>query len=114
MDKIVVKVMSQEDEDEKFEFVDVDNAGGVVYRYKGIMFTGIIEHYVNDKLIGEEEFTDGHIGGLQRQYYENGQLKAEYYQHFGRMDKYYKKWDESGNLLSHGIYNDGLLVKMIK
>lgn len=114
MSKIVVKVMNPEDEDKKFELVDVDNAGGVVYKYNGAMFTGIIEHYVNGKLLGEEEFTDGHVGGLQRQYYENGQLKEEYYQYFGRMDKHYKFWDEAGNLLMHGIYDDGELVKRVK
>ena len=113
MNKLIVKVKTPEEEDEIFEFVDVDNAGGVVYKYQGKMFTGIIEHYDNDKLVGEEEFTDGHIGGVQTEYYNNGQMKEEYYQYFGKMDKYYKFWDENGNLIRHGIYKEGELIKRV-
>jgi antitoxin component YwqK of YwqJK toxin-antitoxin module len=114
MEKIIVKIHSQEEEDAVFEFMDVDNAGGVVYNYQGKPFSGIIEHYVDNVLVAEEEFTDGHIGGIQRKYYNNGQIQTEYYKYFGRMDKYYKSWDENGNLLQYTIWDDGERIRDYK
>jgi len=41
----IIKIYSPEEEEEIFEFVDVDNAGGIVYKYEGELFTGVIEHF---------------------------------------------------------------------
>jgi antitoxin component YwqK of YwqJK toxin-antitoxin module len=56
----------------------------------------------------QEEF----LPGLIREWYENGQLKAEV-----RLDDFknyhgdMKMWDEDGNLVTHEIYENGELVK---
>ena len=113
MDKLIIKVQNSEEEDQIFEFVDVDNAGGVVYKYKGKMFTGIIQHCDGDRVVYEEEFTDGHIGGVQREYYENGQMKSECYQYFGKLDIHFKAWDETGELLRHSIWKEGERIKQV-
>ncbi len=94
--------------DKVLEFRGVDNAGGAIYYYQGKPFTGIIEaFYDNGNLEDEAEYSEGHIGGVQRKYHQNGQLEEEYYKYFGRLDKYYKEWDENGNLIAHSIYVDG-------
>lgn len=113
MEKIIVKIYNPKQEDEIFELVDVDNAGGVVYNYKGKLFTGIIEYYDVEKLIAEEEFTDGHIGGVQRKYYENGQVKSEYYKYFAKPEGDWKEWDEEGNLIHHSVWKEGDKIETI-
>jgi len=96
------------------EMVDVDNAGGPVYYYKGKAFSGIIESfYDNGHLQDEAEFTDGHIGGVQREYYENGQMKEECYQYFGKLDIHFKAWNEKGKLIHHSLWKEGKVVKVI-
>lgn len=114
MEKLIIRIYSQEEEDKVFEFVDVDNAGGVVYHYQGKPFTGIIQHFDIDNLVAEEEFTDGHIGGVQRKYYSNGQMQEECYQYFGKLDKYFKAWDENGNLLHHSVWKEGTRLQTVK
>ncbi|ROH95899.1 toxin-antitoxin system YwqK family antitoxin [Chryseobacterium daecheongense] len=109
----IIKIYNAEDEDNIFEFKGVDNAGGVIYYYEGKPFTGIIQHYSKNIMVGEEEFTDGHIGGVQREYYENGQIKEEYYKYFGKLDKYYKEWDINGNLIRHSIWQNGTKIQTI-
>lgn len=113
MNKVRIKIYKPEEEDNIFEFVGVDNAGGVVYNYKGKPFTGIIEHYMNSKLVGEEEFTDGHIGGVQRKYYNNGQIKEEYFQYFGKLDTHFKEWDKEGNLTHYSIWKEDKRIETI-
>ncbi len=96
------------------EMVDVDNAGGPVYNYQGKAFSGIIESfYDNGRLQDDAEFTDGHIGGVQRKYYENGQMKEEYYKFYGKLDKHFKAWSDKGKLLHHSIWKKGEEVKVI-
>ena len=106
--------INDKDVDDVLVFEDVDNAGGPVYSYNGKPFNGIIESfYENGNLMDEAEFTDGHIGGVQREYFENGQIKEEYYKYFGRPDKYFKIWNEKGELIHHSIWDDGERVKTI-
>ncbi len=112
-EKLRIRVNTQEEEDETFEFIDVDDAGNVVYNYKGKPFSGIIEHYGEGKLVGEEEFIDGHLGGLQRDYFENGKVKSEYYEYYSRLDGDFKIWDEKGNLTHHSVWKDGERLKDI-
>lgn len=102
------------DVDNTLEMVDVDNAGGPVYYYKGNPFNGIIESfYDNGKLMDEAEFTDGHIGGVQREYYENGQMKSEYYEYFGKPEGNWKDWDENGTLINHSIWKEGERIEQV-
>ncbi len=106
--------INDKDVDELLEFVDVDNAGGCVFHYQGKPFNGIIQaFYDNDNLQDEAEYTDGHIGGVQREYYENGQMKSEYFKYFAKPEGDWREWDEQGNLLYHSIWKEGEKVKII-
>jgi len=84
-----------------------DSGGDIIYYYNGSPFTGIIEEYIHGVLVGESEFTAGHRGGGQRDYYPNGQLAEEYYIHFNKLEGSYKRWDESGSLISQSTYLQG-------
>ena len=100
--------------DDILEFKGVDNAGVAIFYLNNEPFTGIIESfYGNGNLRDEAEYTDGHIGGVQREYYSTGQLKSEYYKFYGRLHKYVKQWDESGNLIAHSVYEDGTKIEKI-
>lgn len=113
MEKLIIKVQNSEEEDKIFEFVDVDNAGGVVYNYKGKPFSGIIQHCNGDKIVYEEEFTNGHVGGVQREYYENGQMKDEVTIRYAKPEGDWRGWDEQGNLLYHSVWEEGEMIKEI-
>jgi len=109
----IIKIYSPEEEEEIFEFVDVDNAGGIVYKYEGELFTGVIEHYQGDKLKAEEGFVNGHIGGVQREYFENGQLQHEYYKYFAKPEGDWKEWSEDGELIHHSVWEKGIKIKSV-
>ena len=113
MDKLKIKIYNLNEEEEIFELVGVDNAGDVIYHYQGKPFTGIIQYYKDEILTGEEEFTDGHIGGLQRDYFDNGQIQHEYYKYFGKPDGDWKEWDIDGNLIHHSVWEKGERTKTI-
>lgn len=53
------------------------------------------------------------MGGLQREYYENGQIKEEYYKYYAKPHGDWKEWDEEGNLTHHSIWDEGERVKDI-
>ncbi|MFD2146904.1 endonuclease V [Mucilaginibacter antarcticus] len=75
-----------------------DAGGGEILHYKEKPFTGTIVEYVNGSLVCEDEFTDGHIGGAQRSYHQNGQLSEEYFKAYNTSYGLYKRWDEQGNI----------------
>lgn len=93
--------------DDKIEVKHPDSGGGMYYYYQGQPFTGIFEEfYANGNLIGEITVVDGHVNGRQTQYYENGQLKEEYFEKFNSMYNTYKYWDQLGHLTLHIIHDD--------
>lgn len=110
---LVIKIYSPEEEDTVFEFKGVGYGGGIIYHYQGKPFTGLIKHYANNILVGDEEFTDGHIGGVQRDYYPNGKVKKEYYKYHGKLDRHFKEWDEQGNLISYSRWEKGVKTETI-
>jgi antitoxin component YwqK of YwqJK toxin-antitoxin module len=106
--------VNDKDVDDLLEFVDVDNAGGCVYHYQGKPFSGIIESfYDNGNLLDEVEYTDGHIGGVQREYFENGQIQQEYYKYFAKPEGDWKEWNKNGKLIHHSVWKKGERVKTI-
>ncbi|MDR2234591.1 MAG: hypothetical protein LBE92_00565 [Chryseobacterium sp.] len=110
---LIIKIYTPEEEDSVFEFQGTDYSGGVIYHYQGKPFTGIIRHYTNNILMSDEEFTNGHIGGVQRDYYPNGKVKQEYYKYFGKLDLHFKEWDENGNLISYSKWEKGIKTETI-
>lgn len=91
--------------DEDLELHGVDAGGSPIYYYRDEPFTGyIVEHYPDGQLMSEEEYQNGYVEGVQRRYYENGQLKEEYYLKGNKLSRYFKRWDEGGTLLSENKY----------
>lgn len=94
--------------DSRLTLINVDNAGDPIYHLNGVPFTGEIEYYYEGgEVMLLETFKDGHLDGVQTEYWPNGNKKEECHIHFGRIDKYYKAWDEEGVLTAHREFNDG-------
>jgi antitoxin component YwqK of YwqJK toxin-antitoxin module len=106
--------INDKDVDDVLDFRGCDNAGGPIYYYNNLPFTGVIRSYYDDgKIQDDVEYLDGHIGGLCRKFYANGQIKEECFQYFGRLDKHFKMWDENGNLIRYSLYDDGEKIKQL-
>ncbi|WP_394772475.1 toxin-antitoxin system YwqK family antitoxin [Mucilaginibacter sp.] len=84
-----------------------DSGGGIIYYYQGQPLTGVIEEFKNGVLIGESEFTDGHMGGIQREYYLNGQINEECTIRFNNMEGTFTIWDENGNITQRSQWEKG-------
>ena len=87
-----------------------DSGGDIIYYYQGQPFTGNIQEFINGVLIGESEFTDGHRGGIQRDYYPNGQIMEEFTIRFNKMEGVFTQWDEKGNMTSQTIWQNGIQI----
>jgi len=111
--KLKIKIYNPEEEEEIFECIGIDNAGGLIYKYEGVLFTGIIEYYHNGLLLGEEGYIDGHPGGIQRDYFDDGKIKTEYHEYFAKPHGDFKVWDESGQLIRHSVYEHGVKIRVI-
>lgn len=85
---------------EELELRGFDAGGGDIIYYQGKPFTGIRVTYENGHLSIEEEFTDGHLGGIQRTYYPNGQMDEEYFIAFNTPYGIERRWDSAGNLIN--------------
>jgi len=87
-----------------------DSGGSIIYYYEGQPLTGVIQDVVNGVVIGESEFTDGHVGGFQRFYYPNGQIQEEYTIRFNKLEGVYTLWDENGNITNQSNWNNGIQI----
>jgi len=87
-----------------------DSGGDIIYYYQGQPLTGKIQEVVNGVLVGESEFTDGHRGGIQRDYYPNGQIKQEFTIHFNKMEGTFTRWDQNGTIASQTNWQAGLQI----
>lgn len=87
---------------EDLETVGFNSGGGEMLSYKGSPFTGFVVQYdeVTGKLICEEEFVQGHLGGAQRTFYINGQIESESFVKFNKNYGYSREWGKDGTLLS--------------
>jgi len=98
---------------EDLDVVGYDAGGGEIIEYQGQSFTGTIVQFIDGILIGEEEFSNGHKGGIQRNYFLNGALQDEYSIYFNKLEGTFRSWDENGILISETIWRDGESIKVI-
>ena len=70
-----------------------------IYYYKQILFSGIIYNAdIDGTVYLEEAIKDGYKNGIEKRWYENGQLSAEFSYKDGKWDGLSKKWDENGQI----------------
>lgn len=101
--------------DDDLEYMGIDAGGGSMWNYQNEPFTGILEEfYENGNLIGESECRNGYTYGLQTEYFENGQIKEEFYEKYNRFYNAFKSWNEEGILIRHFEFNqEGKLISKI-
>ncbi|TSJ44626.1 hypothetical protein FO440_02945 [Mucilaginibacter corticis] len=87
-----------------------DSGGGIIYYYKGFPLTGMIRETVDGIVVGESEFTDGHIGGVQRLFYSSGQIEEEYTIWFNKLEGTFTEWDKNGNVTSQTYWKNGVQI----
>ncbi|WP_121812749.1 toxin-antitoxin system YwqK family antitoxin [Mucilaginibacter kameinonensis] len=103
-------IVSYEDVEQK----GTDAGGDIIYYYQNEPLTGIIKDYKDGVLVGEAEFTDGHRGGIQREYnYPSGILVEEYFIKFNKLEGSFKNWDDNGILVSHTVWQNGKCVQTV-
>lgn len=103
--------------EEKLTLIRLDGGGLPVYNYKGKPFTGFIIEYFPNKMgviESEIEYTNGYQEGVEREFYENGNMKYEFHTKNNMLDGVTKRWDEDGNLISEKIWEKGKLIKTVK
>lgn len=80
--------------------------GGGGWLYYEKPFTGVLVEYKEGILISESEYIDTYKHGKQAEYYDNGQLKQEYYEKFNGFYKTFKYYNKQGVLTCYIEYND--------
>lgn len=96
---------------EEITVTGVDSGGEIMYSYEGQPLTGLIQEHMNNILIGESEYLNGHLGGIQREYYETGQIKEEYTIQFNKLEGSFKRWNENGILIRETIWEHGVCIQ---
>jgi len=89
------------------ETIGFDAGGTEMLSYKGKPFTGfIVEYYTNGILMSEEEYKDGYKNGVNRSYFENGQIEEEYFSRYNCFYSTFTSWNMNGNLILKTTYDD--------
>lgn len=92
-----------------------DGGGGEILYYRNKPFTGFsLDRHNNGNICFEEEYKDGYKDGAARSYFENGEIKEEYFIKHNSLYDSYKLWDINGTLIRHLIYNnDGDVIERL-
>lgn len=74
--------------------------------YKGNLFTGLV-FYLDEanRLSREEQYVDGKLNGVVKDYYENGVLESECYRIGNTFSGSCKRYNRGGKLISHIIFD---------
>ncbi|OEJ23145.1 hypothetical protein AR457_38130 [Streptomyces agglomeratus] len=84
----------------------MDNAQRVLYR--GEPFTGEVAEYQSGRLISLDEYTDGVLNGLSREWYQDGTLRSEGVVRDGRAVGEVKEWYPNGVLKSRKFFDSAI------
>lgn len=95
-------------DDPELEQNEFDAGGGEMWKYKGSYFTGMVVIYKNGVLTDEIEVQNGRTEGVQRTYYDNGQIETEYFLHNNGLHGLFRQWDIHGNLVSSNNWVNGV------
>ena len=81
--------------------------------HQGELFTGeAVTYNWLDELRSLATYVDGFREGVQREWYDGGQLKSDMTVHKGRLTGATREWDEDGNLVREQSHDDTALVKL--
>jgi antitoxin component YwqK of YwqJK toxin-antitoxin module len=97
----------------RVDWNDLDITDDAVVRlYEGVPFTGIAYETDDDgQTIVESTFVNGHIAGIQRDYYSSGQIRQEWYVRNGLSHGVFRSWYENGQVESEQLMEYGICVK---
>lgn len=96
--------------DPELEQNEYDAGGGAMWKYQGNYFTGMVEEYVNGTLRGQIEVQNGREEGVNRMYYESGQIEHEYFIHNNGLHGIFRIWNVNGDLISQSNWVNGKKV----
>lgn len=96
--------------EEDLEFIDIDGGGIPIYHYQGNPFTGLLLEYYDNIFHREIEYINGYQDGVERVFYENGNIKYEFHSKNNKPHGTTKHWDDQGNLLSITEWKDGVKI----
>ncbi|MER7107813.1 toxin-antitoxin system YwqK family antitoxin [Streptomyces sp. NPDC000229] len=85
---------------------DVDMDASSCLFYRGQPFTGEVAEYQAGQLISLDEYTDGRLNGLSREWYQDGTLRSEGVARDGRAVGEWKDWHLNGALKSRQLFDD--------
>ncbi|MFE7045861.1 toxin-antitoxin system YwqK family antitoxin [Streptomyces atratus] len=83
--------------------VDMDGAQRVLYR--GEPFTGEVAEFQGGHLISLDEYTDGVLNGMSREWYQDGTLRSEGVTQNGRALGEFKEWHPNGGVKSRKFFD---------
>ena len=56
-----------------------------------------IEYHLNGKIAREWPMLNGEYHGVQKTYWNNGNIYCHYYQNNGEYDRMFERWNENGS-----------------
>lgn len=90
---------------------ELDYTSDGLYCLDGNPFTGVVEHFSNDGWIEvEEEYQDGLLSGVKREWHRQGVLRLEAACAFGARHGRCREWDDSSRLVAEEFYEFGIRV----
>ena len=86
------------------------NEDGSIMKATGKIPDGIVkEYYEGGELLAEYNYKDGKLEGLSKGYYANGVFRGEWNYKGGKLDGVIKAYDDKGNLNYEITYKDDVL-----
>ena len=71
------------------------------------------DYYENGQLKAELNYKNGKLDGLEKEYHQNGQLYIEENYKDGKLEGESTNYDENGNLTSKAIFKDDEMVEKL-
>jgi antitoxin component YwqK of YwqJK toxin-antitoxin module len=89
-----------EETDPGLEYAGHDEGGGLMYRFNGVPFTGVvISRHASGIILMEVSYVNGYENGRIREYDSNGNLYIEFYVKLNIRYGIRTEWDENGNVI---------------
>lgn len=94
--------------------IEYPEGGYLDTEYKNGRQNGIFKSYDKQGRITMDGILDDGFSGIVKEYYDNGNIKAEYERKHNKMDGYFKMYHENGTIFQECSYKDGKANGKIK